>query len=75
VYSTDQADVTDKQISGLSRTVSEWTSTLVASTRLAVVKGGNRFFDQEIYGRSYTELAFERDTQSEAIGFRCAVDG
>ena len=75
VYSASAEDITPQKVKGLSRQVSEWTSTIITSSKLAVVKGGNRFFDQEIYGRAYTELAFERDTQSQAIGFRCAIDG
>lgn len=73
-YSAEKPDITKEEVSGLSRNVSEWSSTLIASTRLAVVKGGNRFFDAQIYGRSYAELVFDRNTLSEAVGFRCAAD-
>lgn len=65
-------DVTPQGISGLSRTVSEWTGTFVLGSNSAIVKGGSELFDWRIFGRAYVELKVSRSTKSPAIGFRCA---
>jgi formylglycine-generating enzyme required for sulfatase activity len=71
----DKSDTTAKGIMGLTRNVSEWTATFLTSTDAAVVKGGSRFYDWTIFGRSYVELKLPRDVKSAAVGFRCARNG
>ncbi|MCJ8272096.1 MAG: formylglycine-generating enzyme family protein, partial [Psychrosphaera sp.] len=68
-------DRTPENISGLTKDVSEWTSTFVVGTDTAIVKGGSELFDWKIFGRAYVELKVSRSTKSPSIGFRCARGG
>jgi formylglycine-generating enzyme required for sulfatase activity len=68
-------DKTPENISGLTKDVSEWTSTFVVGTDTAIVKGGSELFDWKIFGRAYVELKVSRSTKSPSIGFRCARGG
>ena len=65
-------DMTAEGVSGLGRSVSEWTATFVPGTNAAVVKGGSEHFDWRVFGRAYAKLSMPRDTASSAVGFRCA---
>jgi formylglycine-generating enzyme required for sulfatase activity len=69
---TTRADLTPDNISGMSKTFSEWTATFVLGSDSAIVKGGSELFAWPIFGRAYAEVKVARHTQSPAIGFRCA---
>ncbi|MFT4927895.1 MAG: sulfatase activating formylglycine-generating enzyme [Phenylobacterium sp.] len=73
--SLEPKDNSPEGITGLTRTVSEWTASLMAGSDAAVVKGGSGFYDWRVFGRAYVELKLPRNIRSSAVGFRCAREG
>lgn len=68
-------DVTPEGVEAMTLSVSEWTSDRLAGQNTVMVKGGNRLWDWQIFGRANVEMPMARDTRSDIIGFRCANDG